>query len=165
MRKQGRSAESHLGLPEYRGHSSAEKTAFAGLILFIAAAMAGAFGDGPASDAHTASDDGRLQIEYQRFLRRQAPQVLSITLPTSGRREVELTIDREYLRDIEIDDVFPEPISTTTHATSRLTFATEGRGSEMTVWIHFKPLYSGSLTGKIASTVHGTARFDQFVYP
>lgn len=166
MPQEGQSAESRLGLPEYRSHGIAGKIAFTGLILFVAAAIAGAFGDGPVSDAVTASKDGALQVEYQRFARRDAQQVLQITVPTRpGAKAVELTLNSEYLRRIEITEIFPEPIEATAQESGRLRFATDGSGRPMTVRVLARAQEFGSLTGSVAVAPHGEARFKQFIYP
>lgn len=166
MPQEGNSAESRLGLPEYRGHGLVEITAFTCLILFVAAAIAGAFGDGPISHAVTGSKDGALQIEYQRFARREARQELEITVPTrSGAEQVELTLDSEYLRRVEITDIFPAPLESSAQASGRLRFATDGSGQPLIVSVHLRAQEFGSMVGSAAVATHGEARFKQFVYP
>lgn len=166
MPQEGKSAESRLGLPEYRGHGLAEKTAFTCLILFVAAAIAGAFGDGPVSDAVTTSEDGALRIEYQRLTRREARQVFEITVPTRrGANQVELTLDRQYLRRVQITEIFPDPIDSSTQESGRLRFATDGSGQPIIVRMHLRAQEFGSMAGSAAVATHGEARFKQFVYP
>src|SRR5688500_11093744 len=160
MPQEGNSAESRLGLPEYRRHGLAEKTAFTCLILFVAAAVAGAFGDGPVSDAVSARKDGALQIEYQRFTRRYAPQELEITVPTQpAPRQVELTLDDEYLRRVEITEIFPAPLESSAQASGRLRFATDGSGAPLIVSVHMRAQEFGFMTGSAAVATHGEARF------
>jgi hypothetical protein len=166
MREKGKSAESHLGLPEYRGHSFAEKAAFGCLILFVAAAIAGAFGDGPVSNAVTTSEDGALRVEYQRFARREARQALDISVPTQpGANEVELRLGGEYLQRVRITEIFPHPLQSSGQESGRLRFATDGSGQPVTVRIHLQAQQFGSMTGSAAVATHGEARFKQFVYP
>lgn len=166
MSQEGKSAETRLGLPEYRGHGIAERIAFAGLILFVAAAIAGAFGGGPISDAVTASADGALRVEYQRFARRDALQVLDITVPTQpGAKEVELTLDSDYLRRVQITEIFPEPLEATAQQSGRIRFATDGSGQPMKVRVHLRPHDFGSMTVSASVARHGEARFKQLVYP
>lgn len=166
MPQEGNSAEARLGLPEYRGHGLAEKTAFTCLILFVAAAIAGAFGDGPVSNAVSASKDGALQIKYQRFTRRDARQELEITVPTqAGAQQVELTLDNEYLRRVEITQIFPAPLESSAQASGRLRFATDGSGAPLIVSVHLRAQEFGSMAGSAAVATHGEARFKQLVYP
>jgi hypothetical protein len=169
MRKEGSSAESRLGLPEYRGHSLAEKFAFALLILFVLAALLGLFGDGPLSAAVASSNDGQLRVDYQRFCRRHAQQTLDITLPTqAGAGYVELSINSDYLRRVQVTEILPHPVQSIQHQTGQMRFATDGSGQPMTVRFHLEPQQAGVQqahltigTGNQGREVH----FQQLVYP
>ncbi len=165
MRRTGSSAEAQLGLPEYRGHSIAEKIAFALLVLFIVAAIVGLFGDGPLSRTAAASDDGQMRVAYQRFCRRVAQQTLDITLPTQpGVDSVELRIDAEYLRGVQITEIFPQPLSSTHHQTGAVRFATDGSGEPMNVRVHLEAQHAGSQATRL-SVGPRVVRIEQFVYP
>jgi len=166
MSQEGDSAESHLGLPPYRPHGIWEQTAFACLVVFVAAALVGAFGDGPASTAVAASADGKLQVEYQRFCRRTAPQVFDITLPTErGSQQVELTLNRDYLDRVQVVEVRPEPIAVTTQGDGHMRFLTDGSGEPMTVHLHIEAQHAGVQQGLISVPRHGDVRIKQLVYP
>jgi hypothetical protein len=169
VRRDGASAESQLGLPEYRGHSRAEKIAFALLVLFILAAMAGLFGDGPLSTARVSSADGAITVEYQRFCRRQAPQRIDITLPTQrDAKQTQLTINGEYLRRVQITEIFPQPLASSRHEVGQLQFSTDGSGRPMTVRLHLQPQLAGSQQAIVTAGTSANAsqaRFEQFVYP
>jgi len=167
MRQEGQSAEDRLGLPEYRGHSIAEKTAFAALILFVAAAAAGAFGGGPVSDTVAGSQSGKLQIQYHRFLRRDAAEVLEITVPTvAGTSDVELTFNTEYLRRVQITNVFPEPVEVISHDNGKLRLRTDASGQPVAVRLHYQARLPGFMTAQISVVGQPEqARFKQLVYP
>lgn len=166
---QKRSAEAQLGLPEYRGHTVAEKIAFALLVLFVVGALLGLFGDGWLSETAASSADGQLRVEYQRFSRRHAPQSLDITIPTRpAANSVELSVNADYLRAIQITEIFPQPTESTHQQTGKLRFATDGSGETMTVRIHLEPQHTGMLEGHLTAGVPGKAtevRFKQLVYP
>lgn len=163
------SAEAQLGLPEYRGHSLAEKVAFALLVLFIVAAMLGAFGDGVLSETSVSSADGRLRVEYQRFARREAQQILDITFPTQpGANSVELDLSGDYLRRVQITEIFPQPMESAHQQTGKLRFATDGSGETMTVRMHLEPEHAGVLDVRLSAATPGKAaevQFKQLVYP
>jgi hypothetical protein len=167
MRKEADSPESKLGLPEYHGHSVAEKTAFAALIVFVGASAAGAFGGGPASETVTDSASGKLQVEYQRFLRRDASEVMVITAPTPrGARSVELTFNAEYLRRVQITEVFPEPVESTSQGNGKLRFNTDGTGEPIEVRLHYQARLPGFMTAHLAVASAGEqVRIKQLVYP
>lgn len=164
MRQEGNSAESHLRLPEYRGHGYVEKLARTLLILFILAAMAGVFGDGPLGNGAVTSQDGQLRVEYQRFCRRDAHQMVEVTLPTQrDAKQVEFTLSSEYLQRVQVTEIFPPPLEST--RPNSLRFATDGSGKPMTVRLHMKPQFSGWQQAHIAAARHGSVHFKQFVYP
>ncbi|HEY0681910.1 MAG TPA: hypothetical protein VGD45_06250 [Steroidobacter sp.] len=165
MRQQGSSAEAQLGLPEYRGHTTAEKIFLALLVLFILGALAGLFGDGPLSQSSIASADGQVRMEYQRFSRRLAPQSLEITLPThASAGHVELHLNAEYLRRVQITEIFPQPLESTHHRTGLLRFATDGSGEPMTVRVHLEAEHAGLQEAQL-SVGRQVVRFKQIVYP
>lgn len=165
MRPQGSSAEAQLGLPEYRGHTTAEKIAFALLVLFILAALAGVFGDGPLSQSTAASSDGQMRIEYQRFCRRHAQQLLDVTVPTqAGANSVELRVNAEYLRSVQITEIFPQPLQSVYHQTGLLRFSTDGSGAPMNIRVHLEAQHAGSQRARLSAGSQ-TVDFKQFVYP
>lgn len=163
---QKRSAEAQLGLPEYTGHTLAEKVAFALLVLFVVGALLGVFGDGPLSGSVASSASGEVSVEYQRFCRRQSPQSLDITLPTQrDATSVELTIDRDYLRHVQITEIFPQPLQSSHQQTGKLRFATDGSGRPMTVRMHLEPEHAGFLEARFDVGSGEQVRFRQLVYP
>lgn len=169
MRQERNSAESRLGLPEYRGHTLAERSAFAVLILFVGAAAVGAFGGGPASEATAESDNGKLQIQYERFLRRDAPEVMDLIVPTAaGERNVEVTFDAEYLRRLQITEVFPQPAQSSWERNGKLRFDTDGSGEPIQVRLHYQARLPGVMTTQVVVASAGEpaqARIKQLVYP
>ena len=169
MRPKRSSAEAELGLPEYRGHSLAEKVAFALLVLFIVGAMLGLFGDGVLSQASVSSADGEVRVEYQRFSRRHATQTLDITFPTQpGADTIELNFNGDYLRRVQIDGIFPQPLESTHQQTGRLRFRTDGQGQDMMVRVHLQPEHAGWFEVRLTAGPPGKqarVRFTQLVYP
>lgn len=165
-----RSAESQLGLPEYRGHSLIERIAFALLVLFVIAALLGLFGDGPLSESVASSADGQVRVEYQRFGRRVTPQSLEITVPVPrGTTAVELAINDDYLRAVQITEIFPEPMDVNhQRPAGKLRFSTDDSGQSMTVRLHLRPQHAGLLDARLTVGPPGkpaAVHFKQLVYP
>lgn len=50
------------------------------LVLIVLLATAGLFGNGPLSDAQVSSEDGRVQVDYQRLSRSGTTDKLRITV-------------------------------------------------------------------------------------
>src|SRR5688572_26815794 len=76
------------------------------IAVLLILALAGAFGRGSLS--HRTADAGPGEVRYERFLRRDSPADLEVTLPTS-RDEPRLWIDRAYLKAVGIDSIVPRP--------------------------------------------------------
>lgn len=146
-----RSAEAKLGLPEYRGHSRIERLAFGLLVLFVIGALLGVFGDGPLSRTTATSTDGQVRVDYQRFCRRVTPQVLDITFPVPpGADSIELSINGEYLRAIQITETFPQPVeSSHGQSAGKLRFSTAGTGKAMSLRVHLRALEAGLLDARL----------------
>ncbi|HEY0939587.1 MAG TPA: hypothetical protein VGE08_05785 [Steroidobacter sp.] len=165
-----RSAEAQLGLPEYRGHSRIERLAFGLLVLFIAGALLGLFGDGPLSHTTATSADGQVRIDYQRFCRRVTPQLLDITFPVpAGADSIELAINDEYLHGVQITETFPQPVeSSQGQSAGKLRFRTEGNSKSMSVRVHLRALEAGLLDARLQVGPPGRPKevsFRQIVYP
>jgi hypothetical protein len=80
------------------------------VILFLAAASAGLFGNGPLSHASAASAEGR--VDYERFLRYGSPSEIVITPTAAAARGISrVEISSDYLAGFRIVSITPEPAS------------------------------------------------------
>jgi hypothetical protein len=134
------------------------------MTVLLLAIVAGLLGQGPIARARAGSADAGVTMEYHRFLRRQAPDMLELRLLASSDR-VRLRIDARYLDAVELKRVFPEPqaVLSGTDATT-LEFA--GRpGSWTVVHIELKPQEFGGVEGWVAVDERAHQPFSQFVYP
>ena len=78
------------------------------LYALLAACLLGLFGQGPLSRTDVRSADGRLQIGYERFLRRESDDSIDFTLRPTGQ-SARLHLSSAWVRKVDIDHVFPEP--------------------------------------------------------
>jgi hypothetical protein len=107
------------------------------VVVFLVAAGAGLFGNGPLSHASAASAEGR--VEYERFLRYGSPSQIVIT-PTSraahGISRIE--ISSEYLEGFRIESITPEPANVHM-AGQQLVYEFTAAGSGASISIHVDP--------------------------
>jgi hypothetical protein len=83
-----------------------QRVAWAGMVLFLLAGVAGLFGGGPLSDARTTSRT--LDVRYDRLVRRGIPSELVVTF--SPRHDVSrIAMDTRYLDRAGIQQVWPRP--------------------------------------------------------
>lgn len=130
------------------------------------AALAGFLGKGPVSDARAGGAYAGLEVEYQRFGRRNAPQTLRFHVASRPDPEgkVQVSIDREYLDSIQIENVMPEPESVQ-GGPDRHLYEFAAPGGETTISIKFNPEALGWVEGAAALEGRPVVQFRQFMYP
>jgi hypothetical protein len=79
------------------------------LFLFVGAAMLGLTGmGGPLSHADVSDADGALRVEYERFVRRNAPATIKVRL-RGGPGDLRFWVSSSYLEHVRIDTIVPPP--------------------------------------------------------
>ena len=146
-----------------------QRWAWAAMALLIVAAMLGLFGHGVLSSRQAGSPDGGLLLEYQRFLQYHDPATLRLRATAGGddgRNELRIWVDRDYLDQIEIQQVTPQPIRVEAGADRHVfVFRVMQDGGPTGVVIHFEPDAVGSLQARIGIGDLEPARFSQFCFP
>lgn len=136
------------------------------LALFILAALAGLFGNGPLSDARVQSEDG-WWLEYERFGRRVSPLKLTFYLPVQeSTDQVRVRIDRQYLDACQIQYITPEPLETRldTNALVYVFPSIAGRDRVQIVF-QLEPQRLGVISGQAAVGDQSPVVFEQLIYP
>ncbi len=84
------------------------------MFLILAAAIAGAFGDGPLSTRRDRSANGRLEVEYDRVARHGAPYPLRLNISADavGDSTVDIWIDQQYVQGLVMREISPSPTET-----------------------------------------------------
>jgi len=95
-----------------RGEWVAQRIGWGVMTLIVLAAVLGLLGDtGPLARAAAESPDGSLRVEYTRIEHHHSPSILIVTVSpdvvTAG--EVRLWIDADYVANLSIDTIIPEP--------------------------------------------------------
>jgi hypothetical protein len=142
-----------------------ERAGWAVLAVLVALALLGLFGDGPLSERTLASADGQLRIEYDRFLRREAPATLRVHVAARPSTEVRVWLGRDYLERVNRREISPLPQRVEEGpARHEYVFRLASADTPLTVVFRLTPESIGTLLGQIGI---GEARleFSQFVYP
>ncbi|HEX6962716.1 MAG TPA: hypothetical protein VF175_12665 [Lacipirellula sp.] len=81
-------------------------------IALIAAGLAGAVGPGPISSQRLSTSDGRLAVEYERFVHRHYPTELRLSIEPEDEQDKSLRvrISQTLLDRIKIARIHPEPV-------------------------------------------------------
>lgn len=99
------------------------------LAAAVVAALLGLFGPGPIS--LTAQSSADVEVRYNRFARLGSPLTLDITLrPEPGATEVEVALSRDYLEQVQVEGVTPEPDSVRSQALDLVYVFGVGPGAE-----------------------------------
>lgn len=141
-----------------------QRTAWTTFTLLLTAIAFGLLGQGPISRTHVSSADGRVQLAYDRFLRRQAAETLELRLRAAADH-LQLRVDNAYLREVEIEDALPQPEHASAGAAATtFSFRTEP-GAEVQLRLHIRPEKAGRLQGWVSADGGAPLQFKQFVYP
>ncbi|MHB1352925.1 MAG: hypothetical protein ACYCWA_06400 [Thiobacillus sp.] len=141
-----------------------KRVAWALLYAALAAIVSGVLGKGPISTTGAASGDGSVQVEYERFVRRHAPDQLRVTATAAGDT-VAIHVDSAYLSDVRLEEITPQP-GRVIAADGATTFIFNARpGARLHLGFDYQPERAGPLRGWIAAGDGARVAFRQFVYP
>jgi hypothetical protein len=142
-----------------------ERIGWVCLALFVIAAVAGVFGDGPLSSTRASDASGTLTVSYDRFVRASAVTELVIRSPqVIATDEIALWIEHSYLRDVEVASILPEPVRVEQRGGQIFFVFSAARATAPGEYVfRLKPLRAGRLVGTIGITESGV-EVRQFAY-
>ena len=88
-----------------------QRVAWIVMLLVVIGAILGVFGNGPLSNA-SAGDSDAFRVDYQRFVRLDSPEKISFNIGPRPDSSVTLWLDREWLRNHNVNSIVPEPRET-----------------------------------------------------
>lgn len=138
------------------------------IVLFIVAALLGLLGEGPLGQASQTAPDGSAALEYQRLLHFHNPNELRLAIDAKANegKELRLWVSAEYLRDVDINSILPEPIRMEAGADGHtFVFAVASPGQPTNITIHFEADRAGLIHGEIKVEGRDAIAFGHFVYP
>jgi hypothetical protein len=133
--------------------------------LIICAAALGLFGQGPLS--FTSVEQGRVRLEYDRFIRFESPTSLKIYVaPAGSGTTVAVWIAHDYLAQMDLIDVSPTPREVRA-ATNRQEYIFVLQDPSVAAWITFRMAAArpGLLSGQLGLANQDAVQFSQLVYP
>ena len=138
------------------------------MALIVVAALAGLLGPGPLSNATAGEKDSMLWVEYNRFERYQSPVMLRIHLGPGAAQDgkARLSINRDYIENIELQHIDPEPESVEVGAQSTAyLFKVADPEKPTAITFHLEPNTRGWLPVRIGLPGAPPLSFRQFLYP
>lgn len=145
-----------------------ERAGWFALAALLAAALLGLLGDGPLSRTATASPDGSIRLDYDRFARVGATTRLHLRFrPVADTdRRYRIWIEGEYRDATRIREVSPTP-ERVEDDRGRLVYVFRAfepeRSTEVSFFVH--PRGAGFRPGRIGLVGGASIDFRQFIYP
>jgi len=139
-----------------------ERIGWVMLALIIIAALLGLLGNGPLSSS--AKTAGSLQVEYDRFLHRDAPSSYRIHLkPRDAATDIHL--NREFLDSAKLDQIVPQPAEAELATDGILLRFKSSPLAAGVVTIPFEAKTIGVLQTRISVGNETPIHLSHFVYP
>lgn len=131
------------------------------LFLFVVGAILGLTGKGgPLSHARAGAPGDAINIEYDRFVRGDAPSRLFVHL-RGGSEPLQFWLSDHYLERVKVETITPEPHRISVEK-NRHVYGFQQGLSEVTVILHLEALTTGILDGQVGLVGGPEVRFRQF---
>lgn len=142
-----------------------ERIAWVVLTLLLLAIACGLFGrGGPLSSREIVSADGRIRMQYERFIRYHSHDalrlILHVTTPSVG-----VKFGSDYIRNVQMDEITPRPHREVSEDGAVTYLFESSPQASMHVTFHFAPEKFGQLDGWLSVNDGPRHDFSQFVYP
>lgn len=145
-----------------------QRLAWLVMLVVIILALLGLFSTGPLSSTHQQSEDGSLQIDYQRFVRHDGRTTFSASVDgehaTNG--EIEVWITTDYLERVNLQSINPQPDEVRDDGDRRImVFLTDDPSADLSVALSIRPQEMWRLSGEVGVVDGPSVSFSQFSYP
>jgi hypothetical protein len=134
--------------------------------LILLAALLGIFGEGLLARAKAGRPNSALRIEYDRFVRYQAPTMLKVHVAAGNNALPALWVARNYLDRVEVERISPEPERVKAGNNSLIyIFNIAQTNEEATISFQVKPTGYGKMPVSLGLVDGPQMDFTQFIYP
>jgi hypothetical protein len=141
-------------------------------LLLLFAAVLGLFGGGPLSGAEekVEGDGYTYELSYDRWNRQKNPQELDLRVsgPNLAGESLQVTLSRSFLEDASIENVTPDPDSTSLRGEGAVYTWQLDEGQEFAVTFDYRADDWRTLKGDVLVAVGDSERtlsFSQFLFP
>ena len=167
MTKEKQSLELDQDLPFQKKWWKREKIAWWIMILIVIAALSGLTGNGILSRGIAGNKTDKIWIEFHRFLRNKSGSIIHVHInEQENNNKIELLINRDYAKNIRIEQVIPESEEVET-STDYIVykFKTTEEKSPQLITFYIKPEGYGKHKAVFKLKDGTFIDFTQFIYP
>ncbi|AJO78686.1 hypothetical protein [Pseudomonas sp. MRSN 12121] len=142
-----------------------ERLGWYALVLIVLATLAGAFSRGPLSDRDISSADGRLRVEYQRFLRNGSTDALTLHMRGSPGQRLELEIAGELLQGFSVETMQPDPLRASAAGAGMRLWVQADRDGQARLYLTLRSIGMGPHESRVTLAGSLPLTISQFIYP
>ena len=163
--QQGNGLQLKVDAEHERAEWFVQRVSWGLMCLFALAAIIGFLGEGPLSSVQAGKIGDELYIEYDRFIRHEAPFSLKIYCKPDDADQFTLSLDRAFLDRAQIKEIQPTPVTTTTAgAECFFIFSSSGDANQL-VTFRFETDSFGKLQNEVTLNGKSKHKLAQFVWP
>ena len=156
-------------MPHQRIAWRVERFGWIVMVVLVALALLGIFGEGPLSGATVATPDARLNLRYERFTRYQSASEFEVEFDHARAEDdtvATVWFDREFLEGFRIESITPEPVETESDGERVMfSFARDESSARVSVVFAVMAEERGSRAGIVGAGNGSGVRFRQIVFP
>jgi hypothetical protein len=161
----GNNLQLHVDAARERSEWFVQRVSWGLMLLVAIAALLGFLGKGPFSDVQAGKVGDDLYIEYDRFVRHEAPFSVKIYCKPGAADQFTLSLDRGFLDRSEIKEIQPTPVTTTTAGAECIfTFSSSGNTNQL-VTFRFECDSFGKLRNEVTLNGKSKQKLNQFIWP
>ncbi|MEJ8757331.1 hypothetical protein WG947_10010 [Pontibacter sp. H259] len=137
------------------------------MLLLVLAALLGFTGRGGLPGISTIKETSAsqtIELEYQRFLRSETVDELSVKLKDLKTTAPTLYFSKDFVERMQVEQIVPEPEKVET-GPDGITYTFSTTQAESHIVFYTKPLEIGNLQVTMRGPDNSTINFSQFVYP
>ena len=163
--KQASEMDLHPDLRRERIEWRVQRAGWALMALLCGLALAGFIGPGPASKKQAGNIGSDLYIEYDRYIRYQAPSTIKVFCRPGSGDHFTLSLDRALIEHTEIKQIQPEPKETTAAGDQYVFHFNTVEGPDQLVVFHLEPDGFGAISTAVTLNGKHSHHIKQFVWP
>lgn len=161
----GKGLQLEVDVSHERSEWFVQRVGWSLMFLLVIAALLGFLGKGPFSDVQAGKVGDDLYIEYERFVRHEAPFSIKIFCRPGSSNQFTLSLDRAFLERSEIKDIQPTPMTTTVAGAECIfTFSSFGDTNQL-VTFRLESDSFGKLPNTVTLNAKARQQLNQFIWP